>query len=173
MGKRFFVVVGLVVVVALGLWFIATPRTEVPVKPPATETGVATGKVAPHFSLTDLSGKTVPVGAAGRVTILNFWATWCPPCREEMPQLQQFVQKNPGVAFYAINIQEPAAKVGAFLEQNHFSMPVLLDSDGAVATTYRVNAIPTTVILDKDGVIRFRKAGGVTQAELEGAIKGL
>jgi cytochrome c biogenesis protein CcmG, thiol:disulfide interchange protein DsbE len=178
MRKRFLVIALVVMVIAVGIWAAATPQPgpqpQRTAENPAAETGVTVGKTAPRFMLKDLAENPVAVGPVGKVTVLNFWATWCPPCREEMPQLQKFVQAlPPNVVFYAVNIQESAAKAGGFLEQNHYSIPVLLDGDGVVASTFKINAIPTTVIIDKTGKIRFRKAGGVTQTELEDALKGL
>jgi cytochrome c biogenesis protein CcmG, thiol:disulfide interchange protein DsbE len=174
MRKRFLLIAFAVSIAAAGIWAVAAPQPPKPADNPPAETGVTVGKMAPQFTLQDLTGKQVTVGPAGKITVLNFWATWCPPCREEMPQLQKFAGALPsGVVFYAVNLQEPAAKASAFLEQNNYSMPVLLDSGGTVASTFKVNAIPTTVIIDKTGKIRFRKAGGVTQNELEGVIKGL
>jgi len=145
-------------------------------KPPAAlaaGTGVTVGKSAPAFILKGLDGADVAAPVAGKVTVLNFWATWCPPCREELPELERFARDNPAVAFYAVDIDEPAAKVQAFMEKNGFTFPVLLDGGGSVAQTYRVSAIPTTFVIDKSGVVKLRKTGPVTAAELAGAIRGL
>lgn len=174
MRKRFLMIALLVVAVAAGSWYLAAPKLEKPEALPTAETGISVGMLAPRFNLKDADDKPVAVWQSGKVTVLNFWATWCPPCREEMPELENFArQHGSGVAFYAINMQEPAAKVTVFLKQNHYTMPVLLDSDGSVAGTFAINMIPTTVVLDRTGIIRFRKTGGVTAAELEEVIKGL
>ncbi|EGO62437.1 TlpA family protein disulfide reductase [Acetonema longum] len=140
----------------------------------ADEVGVMVDKKAPGFTLTGLEGKSVEAVVKGQVTILNFWATWCPPCRAEMPELDRFARKHQGVLrFYAVNIKESGDTVKAFLRQNQYQLPVLLDSDGKVAETYAVWAIPTTLILDANGVIRYRKAGAVTLQELEKVIADL
>lgn len=139
----------------------------------AAEPGVTPGKSAPRFTLASLAGPEVAAPVAGKVTILNFWATWCPPCREELPELDRFARDNPAVAFYGIDIQEPAAKVQAFLKDNGYTVPVLLDGSGSVAQAYRINAIPTTLVIDRAGVIKLRKTGPVTAAELAGAIRDL
>lgn len=142
--------------------------------PPAAGTGVTAGKTAPALGLTGLDGKAHALPEAGKLTVINFWATWCPPCREELPELDKFAKAHAGdLAFCAVNLQEPADKVQGFLKQNGYSLPVLLDGEGTVARAWRVNAIPTTVVIDKKGVVRFRKTGPVTAAELEGVIKGL
>lgn len=144
-----------------------------PAAPPAADVGVTVGKAAPALSLPDLGGQTVSLPVAGKITVLNFWATWCPPCREEMPELDRFAKTaGADLAFYAINLQEPADKAAAFMRQNGYSMPVLLDESKA-ARTWLINSIPTTVVIDKKGIVRYRKIGPVTAAELAGAIKGL
>ncbi len=162
-----------IILLAVAVAGCAPGLAQQPPAAPAADTGVTPGKSAPRFTLKDLGGNAVAVPAPGRVTVVNFWATWCPPCREEMPELQKFAAANPAVAFYAVNIQEPAAKVQAFLNQQGYTMPVLLDAGGNVAQTYRVTAIPTTVVVDKDGVIKFRRTGPVTDAELAGLIRDL
>ena len=139
------------------------------------EQGVIVGKQIPTFTLKNLDGKPVEIGVINnKVTVINFWATWCPPCREEMPELNKFAAENSDkVIFVAVNIQEDKRKVGDFMQNNKYTMPVLLDEDGAVAKTFRVSAIPTTVIVDKDGIIKYRKSGTVTRSELETNIRGL
>ncbi|HWR38095.1 MAG TPA: TlpA disulfide reductase family protein [Patescibacteria group bacterium] len=150
----------------------AVNKTE----PPAvkTETGVTTGKALAVFSLASLNGGKVTVAAAGKPLVINFWATWCPPCREEMPELNRFAAAHKEkVDFWAVNIQEPVSKVSDFMQQNQYTIPVLTDLDGEVAKSFRVTAIPTTVVVDRNGVIRHRKAGAVTASELEAVLKDL
>jgi cytochrome c biogenesis protein CcmG/thiol:disulfide interchange protein DsbE len=142
-------------------------------KASAAESGVTAGKAAPRFTLESLAGGAVAAPVAAKVTVLKFWATWCPPCREEMPELDKFAADNPAVAFYAVNLDEPAAKVAGYLRDNGYKMPVLLDAGAEVAQTYRVSAIPTTVVIDRDGIVKYRKTGPVTAAELAGVILGL
>lgn len=159
----------LAVAVAAG----CAPAPQAPGPSPAPESGVTAGKTAPRFTLEALAGGTVAAPVPGKVTVLNFWATWCPPCREEMPELAKFAAANPAVAFYAVNLEEAAPKVADFLREHGYTMPVLLDTRGSVAQTYRVRAIPTTVVIDRDGVVKYRKTGPVTAAELAGVIRGL
>ncbi|MDT8902023.1 TlpA family protein disulfide reductase [Anaeroselena agilis] len=146
-------------------------------KPPASvstpEPGVTAGKAAPRFTLGSLDGAQVAAPVPGKVTVLNFWATWCPPCRAEMPELDKFAAANPAVAFYAVNLEEPASKVAAFLGERGLSLPGLLDAGGDAARAYRIRSIPTTVVVDRDGIIRYRKSGPVTAAELAGVVQGL
>lgn len=172
--SRRWVLNGLIAVLFLmGTVFMAACAPEKSNAAPPAEQGVTTGKLAPQFSLNDLSGKQVNI-APGKLTVLNFWATWCPPCQAELPELQKFVDAHgTELAFYAVNIQDPPENAKSFMQRKNYNIPVLLDTDGKVAETYRVNSIPTTIVMDKQGIIRFRKTGTVTMSELEGVIKGL
>ncbi|WP_337470270.1 TlpA disulfide reductase family protein [Acidaminococcus fermentans] len=105
--------------------------------------------------------------------MINFWTTWCPPCRSEMPELNTFAQKHKEkVQFYGVNLQEEGDKVQGFLKDNGYTMPVLLDQEGKAATLYKVRVIPTTVILDEKGNILQRHEGVITAQQLETLLKG-
>jgi thiol-disulfide isomerase/thioredoxin len=136
--------------------------------------GVNVGNAISEFTLTGLDGKKVTVGKDKRITVINFWATWCPPCRAEFPELVSFSQKNrDAVQFYSVDLQEDESKISAFFKTGGYSLPVLLDADGQIAKMFRVTAIPTTIVVDADGIIRYRKSGAVTANELETIIKKL
>ena len=138
------------------------------------EHGVNIGNVISEFTLVGLDGKKLTVGKDKKVTVINFWATWCPPCRAEFPELVSFSQKNKNtVQFYSVNLQEDESKISAFFNTGGYSLPVLMDADGQVAKLFRITAIPTTIVVDADGIIRYRKSGGVTANELETIIKKL
>lgn len=190
MRKQLLFIILLVFLAIAGLWLSGRQQQVTQTSPgetvqtgnsvPAAQTdspdtvGVTVDKKAPGFTLTDLEGKSVDAVVRGKVTILNFWTTWCPPCRAEMPELDRFARKYQGtLKFYAVNIKESGSAVNAFLRQNQYRLPVLLDSEGKVAETYAVWAIPTTLILDANGVVRYRKAGAVTLQELEKVIADL
>lgn len=168
MGKRVLVVAVLGFVMAAAWYcFKATDAGS-----PAPETGITVGKTAPSLTLRSLDGQTVAIGRTGKIMVLNFWATWCPPCRDEMPELEAFAAKHKReIIFGAVNLQEPPDKVKAYLAQHQYTMPVLMDADGAAGSAFAVRAIPTTIILDQNGVIRFRKAGPVTAVELETVLR--
>ncbi len=125
------------------------------------------------LTLSDLDGNTVHVKPGdGKIYVLNFWATWCPPCRGEMPELDEFAKKHKkDLAFYAINLQESKGKVQGFLSDNGFSMPVLLDADGKAGNAYQIRAIPTTIVIDGKGKVAARHTGAVTQDQLESILK--
>ncbi len=173
MRKRFLLIAMCVILAVTGLWYIAV-HTGKATKTVTAEIGVTPGKQFDGFTLTNLDGKPITVGSSGKVTVINFWATWCPPCREELPELNKFAKKyQQSLAFYAVDIQEDSDKVGEFITKNNYTMTTLLDNDGTVAKNFRISAIPTTIVIDKDGLIKFRKSGPVTMSELEEVIKGL
>lgn len=138
------------------------------------ETGVSVGKEMPTFTANNLNGENVQVGGTGVPYVLNFWATWCPPCKAELPELNEFANAHTeDVQFYAINIEESANTITDFLQNNGYSLPVLLDADGSISQEFRVRAVPTTIVVDSQGVIRYRKTGGVTKEELENVLSNL
>lgn len=136
------------------------------------------GYQAPQFTLVDLNGKKVDLRTmvnGNRVTLVNFWATWCPPCRAEIPELVKFYSqyKTRGVALLAVNLQESPEVVKAFAAKNQMRFPVLLDNSGKVAETYQVYAIPTTFILDRRGVIRDLIQGSTNLDTLQTKVRKL
>lgn len=111
---------------------------------------------APTFTLKDLNGKEVKLeDHRGKIVFLNFWATWCPPCREEMPSMEKLhiEFKDRDFTMLAIDLREDAKKVRAFKERFKLNFPMLLDSDGSVGSRYGVRSIPTTYLLDGKGYI--------------------
>jgi len=138
------------------------------------DTGVSVGKEMPTFTANNLTGENVQVGGTGVPYVLNFWATWCPPCKAELPELNAFANAHTeDVQFYAINIEESENTITDFLQNNGYSLPVLLDADGSISQEFRVRAVPTTIVVDSQGVIRYRKTGGVTKEELENVLSNL
>jgi peroxiredoxin len=120
------------------------------------------GQPAPAFTLEDLDGKKVSIAdQKGSVVVLDFWATWCPPCREGMPHLDELYKSKQadGVKVFAINLREDRDKAKAFLDSKNLSLPVLLDANGEVAKAYLVGGIPQTVVIGKDGVVKHVVVG--------------
>ncbi len=111
----------------------------------------------------------------GDVIIMNFWATWCPPCRAEMPAIDRFYEayKDEGLVVLAINEEESEETVRPFIQANNFSFPVLLDTEGRVAQQYSTRSFPTTFIIDRQGVIQHVQTGEISEAELERIVKPL
>ena len=115
------------------------------------------GQAAPAFKLEGTDGNAVsPIDDfKGKVIVLDFWATWCPPCREALPHLDQLYkdQRDQGVAVFAVNERESKEKALTFMTQQNLSIPVLLDANGEVGAQYVVNGIPQTVVIGKDGKV--------------------
>lgn len=142
---------------------------------PAAASQASAQKVqAPGFTLKDAKGASHSVQPGdGKIYVINFWATWCPPCRNEMPEMNAFAGKyKDKVTFYAVDLQEEGSKVQAFLKDNGYTLPVLLDQEGKAAALYKVRVVPTTVILDEKGNILQRHEGMATAQQLEGFLKG-
>lgn len=123
----------------------------------------AEGKPAPEFTLNDLSGRPVQLSSLrGKVVLLNFWATWCPPCREEIPSMVRLNQVMQGKPFQmvAVSIDEGGKDaVEAFFRKGGVSLPTLLDTDGAVARRYGTTGVPETFVIDAKGVILKKVLG--------------
>lgn len=119
---------------------------------PKLEAADATRQKA-DFTLTDLQGKTWHLGdLRGKVVLVNFWATWCPPCRKEMPDLQALYDKYKDQGFLVLAISdEEAAKVAPFVAERQISYPVLLDPGDKVHQLYEVEGIPKSFVYDRSG----------------------
>jgi thiol-disulfide isomerase/thioredoxin len=135
-------------------------------------------KVAPDFTLPTVDGQQVSLEAyRGKVVFLNFWATWCIPCREEMPALERLYQayQAQDFAVISIDLKETADQVKAFFQKHALSFPALLDQNGAVFRDYLVAGMPTTYLIGRDGMLLARGVGGRdwTRAEALELIKDL
>lgn len=121
------------------------------------------GGPTPALGLKDLGGADHALDAyRGKVVILNFWATWCEPCREEMPSLNRLRKSLEGqpVAMLAVNVAEGEARINDFTGKVPVDFPVLLDRDSQVARAWKVRVLPTTVIIGTDGRVRYTYVGG-------------
>jgi len=128
------------------------------------------GRRAPDFTLPALSGESLTLSAfEGRPVLINFWASWCPPCREEMPHLQAAAEANPELVVLAVDAthtERSVEQVAAFVEEFGLTFPVALDRDGAVNDQYLVRALPTSYFVDRSGIIRVKYLGALTPALL-------
>ncbi|MET3574478.1 TlpA disulfide reductase family protein [Bhargavaea ullalensis] len=123
--------------------------------------GLKPGERAPDFQLMSTDGLPVRLSDfRGRKVVLNFWATWCPPCREEMPHMQRYYEAHGGgeafeiLAVNATHTERGNGKaVVPFIEDNGLQFPVVMDEDGAISEKYEVRAYPVTYVLDEDGVV--------------------
>lgn len=152
---------------------------------PATTGGRAPaprpGFLAPDFELKTDQGETIRLSdLSGRVVIVNVWASWCPPCRAEMPDLER-VQRQyrpQGLVILGVNAanQDSVPAMQSFLAQSEVTFPILLDSDGSVSRKYEVQALPSSYFIGRDGVIREVMVGGpmpaaYVQAQVESLLK--
>lgn len=148
-------------------------RPTAPATPAAV--GAEPGQRAPDISLPAPDGQTVRLAdLRGRAVFVNFWASWCGPCRLEMPDIQRLSRDlPPGTAMLTVNATDtetsPAAAV-AYMRRNGLDFPVGFDLSGEVQRAYRVISLPTTVLIDPDGVVRQRVAGPMTHAGMVAAL---
>jgi cytochrome c biogenesis protein CcmG/thiol:disulfide interchange protein DsbE len=149
---------------------VATARSD---RPPSPQAGFA----APDFTLETPEGETVRLSdLRGQVVLINFWATWCPPCRAEMPAIQQVYDQyqDQGFTVLAVDVQEGGAQVTAFADQMGLTLPLLMDGDGSVFADYRGQALPSTFFVDQKGVIQEVTLGGpMTVAFIESQVTKL
>jgi thiol-disulfide isomerase/thioredoxin len=120
------------------------------------------GGAAPQIALPVVGGGTSNLAAErGKVVLINFWATWCEPCKSEMPALQQLADelRDQPFALYSVDLQEDGPQVEAFKEQYGLRLYAVLDEDGDVTRAYGVRALPSTFLIDKRGVLRQQRLG--------------
>jgi cytochrome c biogenesis protein CcmG, thiol:disulfide interchange protein DsbE len=121
------------------------------------------GFLAPDFTLPDAQGNPVQLSALrGKPVLLNFWASWCPPCKEEMPAIQRVHSDYPNLVILAVNTtyQDNEADALAFLQQGGLTFPVVFDRRGESTRLYETRALPTTFFIDRDGIIQEVVVGG-------------
>ncbi|WP_077615613.1 thiol-disulfide oxidoreductase ResA [Caenibacillus caldisaponilyticus] len=125
------------------------------------------GDQAPDFALKTLDGKEVKLSDfRGQGVLLNFWGSWCDPCKEEMPYINEVYEKHlKNVKILAVNIQESPVVVRGFFERYGLKFTTVLDRDGAVTRAYHIGPIPTTFLIDKNGRIVKKITGGMDSPE--------
>lgn len=130
---------------------------------------VGPGDMAPDFRLTTLAGDEVQLSDyRGQGVFLNFWATYCPPCEEEMPYIEsQYHEfKDKGVVVLTVDVGEPKLTVESFVKRHNLSFPVLLDQREEIIKLYGIGPIPVTFLIDKDGKVIDRVTKGLTEEEI-------
>lgn len=162
-------------VIATGFWKIEKSKQE-PLRPidrqaqqappadnkKASEKPPMEGLKAPDFTLPMLDGKEVKLSDyAGKIVFLNIWATWCAPCKEEMPSMQKLYELMRGKDFVmlAISIDEKKETVEAFMKENNLTLPVALDQQQKVSPQYRITGVPETFLIDKNGMVMHHLIG--------------
>ncbi|MGV8983494.1 TlpA family protein disulfide reductase [Clostridium sp.] len=128
------------------------------------------------FKLKDLNGKEVSLSdLKGKKVFLNFWASWCPPCKGEMPDIQKLYieTKDSDLVILAVNMGEDNATAKSFMEKNKYNFTVLLDSNQSIASQYNIGGIPTSFFIDKEGNIVSSTEGGLTLEQMKDNINKL
>jgi peroxiredoxin len=151
--------------------FLALPSAQAEVQ--QTGSSVIPAMVnfpVPEVQLTDLEGKAVALADyQGQVILYNAWATWCPPCKEEMPTLEAYFQKHKQAGFVIVAIEDgqPVSEVAAFAESYKLSFPVWPDLKYVATTAFKTNSLPTSFVIDRSGTVRLTWTGAITRAALE------
>ncbi|HKL13819.1 MAG TPA: TlpA disulfide reductase family protein [Halanaerobiales bacterium] len=134
--------------------------------------GAQVGMKAPDFTLGNMSDNEITLyDFQGQKVFLNFWASWCPPCKAEMPAIQKLYKNNEEIRVLTVNVQENKDKVFDYLMKNNYSFTTLLDKSGSVSSAkYLVRGIPTTFVLDENSIIQSRHSGALTYEQMLGLI---
>ena len=131
---------------------------------------------APDFTLMRLDGTPITLSKLkGQVALINIWATWCPPCRAEMPTSETAYEqyRDQGFTVLAVNLQEDPRSVAAFMQEYKLTFPALLDLDGQVSRTYQAFSLPSSFFVDKKGVIRAVYHGPMPRSVIAGTVEQL
>lgn len=133
---------------------------------------------ADDFAVEDINGKTVKLSSfTGKPVVINFWASWCPPCRGEMPDYENLYQKysKKGVEFMMINLtdgeRETKETAMKFIKENHYSFPVFFDTTGNASVAYAISAIPDSFFIDKKGKIADLYEGAIDAGKMKASIE--
>ena len=149
----------------LGGWWIAAARPANPIGGSTAPPNPQVGFSAPDFTLDSLAGEPITLSdLRGQVVVLNLWASWCPPCRAEMPAMNAAYQKfrDQGLVVLGVNttFQDDEAAARKAVQEWGLNFPIALDRDGETSKAYRLQAMPTTFFIGRDGVIRDIVFGG-------------
>ncbi len=175
-NNRSHITAAILLVIALALFAFALRSSFQEIDLNSLNTAPIQGYQAPIFTADTLSGGEISLqNYADEVVVVNFWATWCPPCKAEMPGINAFYQayQDRGLVVLAVNVRESEATVRPFIETSSFTFPVLLDPAGKIVDQYQVRSFPTTLIIDRDGVIQYIHTGMISPEELEAVVTPL
>jgi len=147
------------------LWTVVSRVPSAVGAPLSSSPSPREGFLAPDFTLDNLQGEKVTLsGLRGKIVVINLWATWCPPCRAEMPALENAYKqyKDSGVVVLGLNVtnQDSEREVPLFVEEFGLTFPILLDRDGSVSALYQLRGLPTTYFVNREGIIRTVVVGG-------------
>lgn len=137
---------------------------------------LAVGDKAPDFELVDLDGNKHRLSDyRGEGVFLNFWGTWCPPCKEEMPYMENMSKEfeEKGVHILAVNIKQSNFTVETFRDQYGLTFPIVIDKDESVRRAFNVIPLPTTFLINADGIIEEIKTTGMSEEEIRSLMEGV
>ncbi|MBP9501638.1 MAG: TlpA family protein disulfide reductase [Candidatus Promineofilum sp.] len=159
-------------------WIVLSRETSGDAGPTVLHTAPYVGNLAPDFTLPAIDGRSITLSdftaGDGMPVVLNFWATWCPPCRVEMPYFENVGRLYDGrVAVLGLNQAESAATMDAFVQKHGLTYPMLVDEDMRVNNLYGVLNLPTTIFIDRNGVVREVLIGTISQGVLADRIEKL
>ncbi|MCJ1906995.1 peroxiredoxin family protein [Planococcus ruber] len=145
-----------------------------------TDEGLAKGELSPDFELTTLEGETVKLSDyQGKKVILNFWATWCPPCRAEMPHMQNYFEEHAAssnVEVLAVNLtteDRGVDKVQNFVKEYELTFPIPMDKEGEIGKLYQAVTIPTSYMIDTDGRVQNKIVGPMNETMMKEMIANM
>lgn len=139
-----------------------------------SDAGVHVGERAPNFQLQLDDGRTLTIeDLRGRPLLINHWATWCGPCRLEMPEIMKAARANPEMIVLAVNMMQARSQIEPFAAEFDMDIPIVIDPVGSVRDLYAVRGLPTTILVDREGIISAIWAGLLTEAKLEEMLKTL
>jgi len=165
----------LLLVVGPAWVFIARATPGAPSTAASLPPAPAVGHPAPDFTLTTLEGEAFTLSELrGKPVVLNFWATWCPPCRAELPELQSAAARYDGeIVLAGVNQAEAETAVAAFAHDLGINFPIPLDAQARVSRLYGARSLPTTFFIDRQGIIRQVQIGPVTEATLAQRLRSI
>jgi len=148
------------------------------INPNSPKIGVSEGSAAPDFELDTLSGDSMSLSSLkGKKVIINFWATWCPPCRSEMPDMQKIQDEHNGdVVVLAVNLTNSESSIDTvdkFVSELGLTFPVLLDQKGQINNQFEVLSYPTSYFVDEEGVIQTKFVGALTYDQMNEFLNNL
>jgi cytochrome c biogenesis protein CcmG/thiol:disulfide interchange protein DsbE len=143
---------------------------------PLTSDGPSIGQPAPDFVLAGTDGETHKLSDLhGQPVWINFWATWCPPCRGELPDIQKLFEEkgDDGLVVLAIDLEEPGDQAQDLFDGLGLTMPILLDSDGSIFEQYRLRGLPDSFFVDGDGILRDVQLGALTEEQMREKLESI
>lgn len=164
--KKIISVLSILVIFGLAIVYFITREDTAP--------SVDIGSPAPNFELARLGADSLSLDELkGNVVLVNFWATWCGPCRDEMPDMQRVYDRyhNEGFEIVAVNLEESEVTVQGFVNKLNLTYPIVYDLTGEVFDMYLVRPLPTSYFIDREGIIRFVFVGPMDEETIERRVK--